>query len=90
MILQTLNIFMKFYFIMTTNIQLAKDQLQAIFDNLPVGEQFPFKDFQIMNTLKDQKYNTNIPYVISTIHIHRKKQQKCLTNIEADISSVAD
>ena len=35
-----------------TNIQLAKDQLQAIFDNLPVGEQFPFKDFHLMNTFK--------------------------------------
>ena len=34
-------------------IQQAKDQLTAIFAQLPVGEQFPFKDFTAMLTLKE-------------------------------------
>ena len=35
------------------NIQLAKDMLTAIFAQLPIGEQFPFKDFNAMVTLKE-------------------------------------
>ena len=35
------------------NIILAKDQLTVIFAQLPIGEQFPFKDFNAMLTLKE-------------------------------------
>ena len=31
-------------------IQLAKDQLTAILAQLPVGEQFPFRDYMSMNS----------------------------------------